>query len=278
MKQEALIESILDLNSTNVWNLTEQDIKKAWDEEKSEGSFAISEDKLLNIIRLSFDVVHYNPSDPREKAKYENGEWATFQHCNEKKGWVAVRKKYITRLSDLSYENIRHITAATLLELIDRNFGGGWDSIALSMKDIILSSFEISTTTLPASRIHAPGGTLERKVAQGFEVLEIAKGTWVEAIFAKKKEPLAKIRLNEDKYDEEGNLRKSSSKMMMDDDEDLPEENEQGNYDDDDDMDNSPDDGQMDEMYYSSISEGVKSRDDQDDEEFAGLSIEDGEE
>ena len=278
MKQEALIESILDLNSTNVWNLTEQDIKKAWDEEKSEGSFATSEDKLLNIIRLSFDVVHYNPSDPREKAKYENGEWVTFQHCNEKKGWVAVRKKYITRLSDLSYENIRHITAATLLELIDRNFGGGWDSIALSMTDIILSSFDISTTTLPASRIHAPGGTLERKVAQGFEVLEIAKGTWVEAIFAKKKEPLAKIRLNEDKYDEEGNLRKSSSKMMMDDDEDLPEENEQGNYDDDDDMDNSPDDGQMDEMYYSSISEGVKSRDDQDDEEFAGLSIEDGEE
>lgn len=278
MKQEALIESILDLNSTNVWNLTEQDIKKAWDEEKSEGSFATSEDKLLNIIRLSFDVVHYNPSDPREKAKYENGEWVTFQHCNERKGWVAVRKKYITRLSDLSYENIRHITAATLLELIDRNFGGGWDSIALSMKDIILSSFDISTTTLPASRIHAPGGTLERKVAQGFEVLEIAKGTWVEAIFAKKKEPLAKIRLNEDKYDEEGNLRKSSSKMMMDDDEDLPEENEQGNYDDDDDMDNSPDDGQMDEMYYSSISEGVKSRDDQDDEEFAGLSIEDGEE
>lgn len=276
MKQEALIESILDLNSTNVWKLTEQDIQKAWNDEKNEGSFATSEDKLLNIIRLSFDVVHYNPSDPREKAKYENGEWATFQHCNEKKGWVAVRKKYITRLTDLSYENIRHITAATLLELIDRNFGGGWDSIALSLKDIILSGFDISTTTLPASRIHAPGGTLERKVAQGFEVLEIAKGTWIEAIFAKKKEPLAKIRMNEDKYDEEGNLRKSSSKMLADDDEELPEDNELGN--DDDDMDNTPDDGQMDEMYYSSISEGVKSREDQDDDEFAGLSIDDGEE
>lgn len=276
MKQEALIESILDLNSTNVWKLTEQDIQKAWNDEKNEGSFATSEDKLLNIIRLSFDVVHYNPSDPREKAKYENGEWATFQHCNEKKGWVAVRKKYITRLTDLSYENIRHITAATLLELIDRNFGGGWDSIALSLKDIILSGFDISTTTLPASRIHAPGGTLERKVAQGFEVLEIAKGTWIEAIIAKKKEPLAKIRMNEDKYDEEGNLRKSSSKILADDDEDLPEDNELGN--DDDDMDNSPDDGQMDEMYYSSISEGVKSREDQDDDEFAGLSIDDGEE
>ena len=276
MKQEALIESILDLNSTNVWKLTEQDIQKAWNEEKNEGSFATSEDKLLNIIRLSFDVVHYNPSDPRERAKYENGEWATFQHCIENRGWVAVRKKYITRLTDLSYENIRHITAATLLELIDRNFGGGWDSIALSLKDIILSGFDISTTTLPASRIHAAGGTLEKKVAQGFEVLEIAKGTWVEAIFAKKKEPMAKVRLNEDKYDEEGNLRKSSSKMLLDDDEDLPEDNEQGN--DDDDMDNTPDDGMMDEMYYSSISEGVKGHEDQDDDEFAGLSIDDGEE
>lgn len=276
MKNELAIESILDLNSTNVWKLTEQDIKKAWDDEKLEGSFATSEDKLLNIIRLSFDVVHYNPEDPREKAKYENGEWATFMHCNEKKGWVAIRKKYITRLSDLSYENIRHITTATLLELIDRNFGGGWDSIALSMKDIILSSFDISVTTLPASRIHAPGGTLEKKVEQGFDVLEITKGTWVEAIFAKKKEPMVKIRMNEDKYDEDGNLRKTPLKPSPEDDDDeLLDDVEQTN---DEDMDNSPDEEQMDEMYYSSISEGVKSREDGDDDEYSGLSIDDGEE
>ena len=276
MKQETIIESILDLNSTNVWKVTEQDIKKAWDAEMEEGSFATSEDKLLNTIRLSFEVVHYNPADRREKAKYENGEWVTFQHCNEKKGWVAIRKKYITRLSDLSYENIRHITAATLLELIDCNFGGGWDSIALSMKDIILSAFDISTTTLPASRIHAPGGTLERKVAQGFEVLEIAKGTWIEAIFAKKKEPVTKVRMNEDMYDENGNLRKSSLKdFSEDDEEDLPDDMDQNS---DDDTDNNPDDDQMDEIYYSSISEGVKSRDDDGDDEFAGLSIDEGEE
>jgi hypothetical protein len=34
----------------------------------------------------------------------------------------------------------------------------------------------------------------------------------------------------------------------------------------------------MDEIYYSSISEGVKSRDDDGDDEFAGLSIDEGEE
>lgn len=271
-----MIESILDLNSSNVWKLTEQDIQRAWNDEKSEGSFATNEDKLLNIIRLNFDVVHYNPADPREQAKYENGEWATFQHCNEAKGWVAIRRKYITRLSDLSYENIRHITAATLLELINSNFGGGWDSISLSMKDIILSGFDISTTTLPATRMHVAGGTLEKKVAQGYEVLEIAKGTWIEAIFAKKREPLAKIRMNEDKYDEEGNLRKGGSKVVADDDEELPEEIDEVEEEDTD--DSNPDDDQMDEMYYSSISEGVKSSDEEEDEEFSGLTIDEGEE
>jgi hypothetical protein len=82
-----------------------------------------------------------------------------------------------------------------LLELINRNFGGGWDSIALAIRDIIETGFEISTTQLPQSRIHAPGGTVEKKVAQGFDVLEIPKGTWVEAIFAKKKDPVEKIHI-----------------------------------------------------------------------------------
>ena len=88
MKKETVIESILDLNSTNVWKLTEQEIRDAWEKEKLEGNFTSSEEKLLNIIRLNFDVVHYNPGDPRERAKYENGEWAIFQHCNEKKDSV----------------------------------------------------------------------------------------------------------------------------------------------------------------------------------------------
>lgn len=144
----------------------------------------------------------------------------------------------------------------------------------MSLKDIILSGFDISTTTLPASRIHASGGTLERKVAQGFDVLEIEKGTWVEAIFAKKKEPLAKIRMSEDKYDEDGNLRKTPVKND-DDDDDFSDDLEQGN---DDEVDNSPDDDQMDEMYYSSFTEGAKNRVDEEDDDFSGLSIEEGEE
>ena len=114
-----------------------------------------------------------------------------------------------------------------LLELISRNFGGGWDSISLSIRDIIEMGFEISTTQLPQSRIHAPGGTVEKKIAKGFEVLEIAKGTWVEAIFARKKDPVEKIQtsLPKREYDEEGNLIPSTNEMdyneVNDDNEDV---------------------------------------------------------
>ena len=224
-EKEVMLESILDLNSNNVWGLNETQVAALWEEDRVEEGFASSEEKLLNIIRLCFEVVHYNPHDEREAAKYQNGDWAIFARADERKGMVAIRRKYIKRITDLSYENVKHISAATLLELIDRNFGGGWDSIPLSIKDIIESNFDISTTQLPTSRIHAAGGTLERKVAQGFEVLEVAKGTWTEAIFAKKKEPLMKLRCNVDsKYDEDGNLideENADDDSKLDNDEDM---------------------------------------------------------
>lgn len=250
------LESILDLNSNNIWDLDEFAIAEAWEREREEDDFSISEQKLLGTIRLAYEVVHYNPEDERDVAKYENGGWAKLTHCQESKGCVAIRRKTIERITDLSYENIRHISTAMLLELISRNFGGGWDSIALSIRDIIEMGFEISTTQLPQSRIHAPGGTLEKKVAQGFEVLEIQKGTWVEAIFAKKKDPIEKVHsaLNDREYDEDGNLISSKSEMDLNDDNDDVTEN--------------------DDTYFSSLTPEAAT----DDLEEEGLSIEDVEE
>lgn len=202
------LECILDLNSNNVWGADEHELAELWEEEKKEDGFSGSEDKLLNIIRLAFEVNHFDQDNEREAAKYQNGDYVIISRSDARKGSVAIRKKAIKQITDLSYENVKHITAATLLELIDRNFGGGWDSISLTIKDIIESGFDISTTTLPATRIHAKGGTLERKVADGYDVLEITKGTWIEAIFAKKKEPQEKLRfIPEPEYDEEGNRR-----------------------------------------------------------------------
>lgn len=257
--KEPKLESVLDLNSNNVWGASALEIAELWETDKQEEDFRNSEDKILNTIRLCFDVVHYNPNDLREKTKYENGEWAVFSHVDAKRGSVAIRKKDIKRITDLSYENIKHISAALLLDLIDRNFGGGWDSIQLSVRDIIESGFEVSTTTLPTSRLHSPGGTYEKKVNAGFEVLEVPKGNWTEAIFAKKKDPVEKLRFQSDsRYDEDGNL----ISTPIDDDASLSDDPEL--------------DGDVteDETFYSSYSaEAAKSHDD-DDEELGGLNVE----
>ena len=256
-----VIESVLDLNSNNVWSVSEYQIASLWENEKGEEGFSTSEEKLLNIIRLAYEVIHFDNGDERENAKYSNGEWATFPRTDIKKGIVAIRKRNITRLTDLSYENIKHITAPTLLELISRNFGGGWDSIPLAVKDIIESGFEISTTTLPASRMHMAGGTMEKKVADGFDVLEVPKGSWIEAIFAKKKAPQTKLRmLFENEYDEDGNR----IEHVDEDDEEIDDHD-----DDEDDDDVQPSDD--DETFYSSYAPEADVKDEDDD--TAGLSV-----
>lgn len=263
---ENSLASILDLNANNVWNVGPAELAELWEEEAKEEGFPPMEEKLLNIIRLAFEVYHFDNGDEREAEKFSGEEWTTFARTDLRKGCVAIRKRNISRLTDLSYENIRHITAATLLELISRNFGGGWDSIPLSVKDIIESGFEISTTTLPASRIHAAGGTLERKVADGFEVLEIAKGSWTEAIFAKKKAPATKLRLLlEPEYDEDGNRIQRDEDEELEDDEERDEDVE---ADDEDEAQPTEDD----ETFYSSYAPEADVKDEED-EDTAGLSV-----
>lgn len=246
------MESILDINSNNVWDLNEFEIADLWEKERMEDDFSQSEDKLLNTIRIAFEVNHFNASDERESARYQTG-WAIFSHCNEAKGSVAIRRKSISRVTDLSYENVKHITAAQLLDLIDKNFGGGWDSLSLAIRDIIEAGFDVSTTQLPASRIHAPGGTVEKKVAQGFEVLEIVKGTWIEAIFAKKKDPIQKLKyeVKPSGLDEDGN--------PLDEDDEYNENDEEREEDED------VEDQDDDDTFYSSFAEEaqVKNEDDE---------------
>ena len=90
--------------------------------------------------------------------------------------------------------------APTLERMKKRRFG---------TQEIIENGFDISTTTLPKDRLHKPGGMYDKKVADGFEVLEIPKGTWVEAIFAKPKPEMEKPKLT---------LQQSKDEELPDDD------------------------------------------------------------
>jgi hypothetical protein len=108
---------------------------------------------------------------------------------------------------------------------------------------------------------------LEKKLADGFEVLEVAKGTWVEAIFAKKKAPVTKLRMFVDQeYDEEGNR---VYREDDDDDEDEVDDRDDDDEDVDEDVDVQP--NEDDETFYSSYAPEADVKEEDDD--TASLSV-----
>lgn len=193
------------LTKKNVWDIQENDILRMWEGAEKDVETKENIRHYLDIIRTAFVVEELKDDSTLLRSKYEKLGYKVVQ-MNVSEGsklmW-AIKKRTIMRVSDLTYENIQHISAAKLVEVLERNFGGGWDSLSQSVKDIIESGFDISTTTLPQARLHKPGGMYEKKVADGYDVLEVAKGTWVEAIFVKLKPQQEKPRLTLQTKDED---------------------------------------------------------------------------
>lgn len=196
----------------------------------------------MDVVKSAFEVEIVKIDKPEIIKKYEQRGFriSTVKVEDGSKQKWAIKKRPIMRVTDLTYENIRHISAAKLVEVLDRNFGGGWDSLAQSIQDIILSGFDISTTTLPKDRLHKAGGMYEKKVEDGFEVLEIPKGTWMEAIFAKEKPEIEKPRYKSE-LEEEREVKTQEGNEEEEDmeEEDVPikdtynEEEEDDTFDDD---------------------------------------------
>ncbi|MBR1415039.1 MAG: hypothetical protein IJ570_04170, partial [Prevotella sp.] len=193
------------LTKSSVWDIQENDIFRLWEGAEKDGEVKDNLRHYTDIIRSAFMIEEINADSKLVKQKYEKLGYKVGQvklDENQKVTW-AIKKRPISRVTDLTYENIRHISAAKLVEVLDRNFGGGWDSLSQSIKDIIESGFDISTTTLPKDRLHKKGGLYEKKLADGFDVLEVAKGTWVEAIFAKVKPEAEKPRMKFNSYSDD---------------------------------------------------------------------------
>jgi hypothetical protein len=200
--------SLKTLTKSSVWDVQENDIFRMWESAEKDSEVHDNVRHYVDIIRSAFMIEEINNETPAIKTKYEKQGYKISQvklDENNKVTW-AIKKRPIMRVTDLTYENIRHISATKLVEVLDRNFGGGWDSLSQSIKDIIESGFDISTTTLPKDRLHKKGGMYEKKLADGFEVLEVEKGTWVEAIFAKVKPLAEKPRLQYTNHDDEDDI------------------------------------------------------------------------
>lgn len=227
--------SLKTLTKSSVWDLQENDIFRLLETAEKDAELKENLRHYLDIIRSAFMIEELKDDDKLVKQKFTKQDYkvSSVKTGDDTKMILAIKKRPIMRVTDLTYENIRHISAAKLVEVLDRNFGGGWDSLSQSIQDIIESGFDISTTTLPKDRLHKKGGMYEKKVADGYEVLEVAKGSWVEAIFAKLKPETYKPRMqfdtrlgDDEEYDEDAELPEDDYNKPDEDDVELDEPND----------------------------------------------------
>lgn len=240
MKQQKSL-TLRTLTKSNIWDIQENDVFRLLDTAERESDLKENMRHYVDIVKSAFDIEEVKIDKPEVIAKFEErGFKVGFVRLDDsaKIKW-AIKKKPILRVTDLTYENIRHISATKLLEVLDRNFGSGWEGVPQSIQDIIERGFDISTTTLPKDRLHKPGGMYEKKIKDGYEVLEVEKGTWVEAIFAKEKPEVQTIKEvsdddDDDNFEDEENFNPDAEEEITLDDE-LENDEEEGDdsYDDD---------------------------------------------
>lgn len=246
MKQEKKALTLKTINKSNIWGIQENDIFRMWEAAEKDSDLRDNARHYLDVIKSAFEVEELKIDKPEIIKKYEErGFKVTLVRIDDNaKNRLAVKKRTIQRVNDLTYENIHYISATTLIEILERNFGGGWDSLSQNIKDIIESGFDISTIVLPKDRLHKKGGMYDKKVADGFEVLEIQKGTWVEAIFVKEKLEVEEIISRKEESsslasifsddDDEHQSEKDDDDVSM-----IGEENDDETYDDDEMMEES---------------------------------------
>ena len=246
--EDSGVLSLKTLTKSSVWDIQENDIFRMLDSGLKDADVKENFRHYTDIIRCAFEIQEIPEITPNIKKAYTKQGYKVGEIKLDEEtrlNWV-LRKKPIMRVTDLTYENIRHISAAKLIEVLDRNFGGGWDSLSQAIQDIILSGFDISTTTLPKDRLHKKGGMYEKKVEDGFEVLEVPKGNWVEAIFAKLKPQQEKLRM---KFNEDDDAEQNEE----DEDADVIVQDDYKNHDEDDSIVEDPNDDEITEENYSTM-------------------------
>ena len=121
--------------------------------------------------------------------------------------------------------------------------GTGWKGLPLAIQDIIESNFFVDCSVLPATTMHRAGGIIDRRKEDGYEVLEIVRGTWIEAVFIKEKPKVERVKYNSGLNNFKGmsddsNLDDNIEEEIEEDDDDMEDDLEDRVPDqDDDDMD-----------------------------------------
>ena len=235
MKRQGKSLSLKKLTKSTVWDIQENDVFRLWSQAERDADLKDNENHYLNVIRSAFTLEEVKVDRPEVIAKYEERGYKIGQIKLDDSTVVkwAIKKKPINRISDLTKDNIHRISARKIIDVLEGNFGGGWESLDKNVQDIILGAFEVTTTTLPTARLKKSGGLYEKKVAEGYEVLEINKGGWTEAIFVKEIADIPEdIDMDFDDMDMQTPVVSKGEFDDNDDDEDFPKDNDDDNDDD----------------------------------------------
>ena len=224
MMKEAYRKITIDtLTKGNVWTLNEAEVSHIIIEGKKCDDYGENEAHYMNIIRPVFDIQFLNREDEKRVAELEALRFEIFSSPNDgANNAMAIRKRPIKKITDLTLENIHHLEASEVLELIENNLGTGWKGLPLSIQDIIESAFYVDCSVLPEYAMHRKGGIVDRRKSDGYDVLELVKGTWIEGIFIK-----AKPRVEKPRFETNSSLDDDNEIEIDDDADDADESNEE---------------------------------------------------
>ncbi|MDO4738653.1 MAG: hypothetical protein Q4A50_08525 [Bacteroidales bacterium] len=218
MKQKTKL-SLDDLNKGNVWTVNPSELSQMIiDAKKRRDEFAENEKHYMNIVKTVFDIQYLKREETDKVSQLENTGYEIFSTPDENgNNAIAIRKRPIKKVTDLTLENIQHLEPWEVLDLISHNMGTGWKGLPLAIQDIIESAFFVDCTVMPIKTMRKEGGIIDRRKEDGYDVLEIERGAWIEGIFMKMKPKVEKVHIDYS-IDDESDGRKKRRKQVSDDD------------------------------------------------------------
>ena len=128
MKQKGQSLSLKNLTKSNVWDIQESDVFRLWAQAERDADLKDNEHHYIDVLKSAFTIEEVKVDKPEVIKKYEDRGYQVGTIRLDESTVVkwALKKKPILRITDLTWENIHHISAQKLIEVLERNFGGGW--------------------------------------------------------------------------------------------------------------------------------------------------------
>ena len=227
MKQKTKF-SLDDLDKSNVWTVTPVELSQMIiNAKKKKDDFSANEKHYLNIIKTVFDIQYLKRDDNDKVNQLENMGYEVYSTPDaDGNNAIAIRKHPIKKVTDITLENIQHLETWEVLDLISHNMGTGWKGLPLAIQDIIESAFFVDCTVMPELTMRKPGGIIDRRKDDGYEVLELDRGGWIEGIFMKPKPKVEKVHIDYSIDDEDDGRRRRRKHHEEEDIEDDFDEND----------------------------------------------------